>query len=156
MTGATCPLPLLGAKRILDDLPDGRSVVLVSDCPGTAGDLHAWADATGHEVVARRPLDARRTAYTIRRRFEAGRSPANVVLDQRNSACPGPILAAKRKLDHMRPGEVLVLLSDCTLTPADVEVWAEVTAIELLDAFNTGAGHYEYYLRRRSTKTEIH
>jgi tRNA 2-thiouridine synthesizing protein A len=154
LAGATCPLPLLGAKRVLDDLPDGRTLVLISDCPGTGGDLQSWAEITGHEVLAARPLDARRTAYTIRRRVPAGRSASNVLLDQRNNVCPGPILAAKRELDRMAPGEVLVLLSDCTLAPADVAVWAEDTAVELIDTFKTVAGHYEYYLRRRAPVTE--
>jgi TusA-related sulfurtransferase len=154
MTGAACPVPLLGAKRILDDLPDGRPMVLISDCPGTAGDLDAWAGVTGHEIVASRPLDARRTAYTIRRRLARDATPANRVLDQRDSACPGPILAAKWQLDRMQPGEVLVLLSDCTLAPSDVAVWAENTSVEVLDTFQTRAGHYEYYLRRRATIAE--
>ena len=154
LTGAACPLPLLGAKRVLDDLPDGRTMVLISDCPGTAGDLRVWAEITGHEIVLARALDARRTAYTIRRALPAGRNPSSVLLDQRDNACPGPILAAKRQLDRMAPGEVLVLLSDCTLAPADVEVWAEDTAVELIDTFKTRAGHYEYYLRRRLPVTE--
>lgn len=154
LTGSTCPLPLLGAKRLLDDLPDGRAMVLVSDCPGTAGDLHVWAEITGHEIVASRAIDVRRTAFTIRRRLPAGRGTAHVVLDQRDNACPGPILAARRRLDSMAPGDVLVLLSDCTLVPSDVEVWAEDTAVELIDMFRTRAGHYEYYLRRRELVTE--
>ncbi len=153
-TGASCPLPLLGAKRLLDDLPDGRPIHLISDCPGTAGDLAAWAALTGHEVVLTRALDARRTVYTIRRTLPAGRSASNHVLDQRNSACPGPILAARRQLDRLPAGEVLVLLSDCTLTPDDVAVWAENTSIELIDTFKSSAGHYEYYLRRRAPITE--
>lgn len=154
MSGSACPLPLLGAKRVLDDLPDDRALVLISDCPGTADDLRVWAAVTGHEVVSSRPLGAQRTAYTIRRRVDPGRNPASVVLDQRESACPGPILAAKQRLDRMPAGDVLVLLSDCTLTPDDVAVWSDHTSIELLDSFWSRAGHYEYYLRRRSNKLE--
>ena len=154
LTGAPCPLPLVRVRRALDDLPDGRAVVLISDCPGTAGDLRAWSEITDHEVVQARALDGRRTAYTIRRRLPAGRSASNRVLDQRNSDCPGPILAAKRELDAMPSGEVLVLLSDCTLAPDDVAVWAKDTGIELIDTFKTPAGYYEYYLRRRAPVME--
>lgn len=154
LTGAPCPLPLLGARRVLDDLPDGRAVLLISDCPGTEGDLRAWAEITGHEVVRARALDARRTVYTIRRSLPQGRSASNHVLDQRNCLCPGPILAARRQLDRLPVGEVLVLLSDCTLAPDDVAVWAEDTAVELIDTFKSSAGHYEYYLRRRAPVME--
>jgi TusA-related sulfurtransferase len=151
MSGTACPLPLLGAKRILDDLPDGRSMVLISDCPGTADDLDAWAGVTGHEVLQRQPLGGRRTAFTLCRKVGAGRNPSGVVLDQRGSVCPGPILAAKRQLDRMQPGEVLVLLSDCVVSPSDVTTWTEHASVELLDVFRNRAGHFEFYLRRRST-----
>jgi TusA-related sulfurtransferase len=155
MSGTSCPVPLLGARRVLDDLPDGRPIVLISDCPGTPDDLAAWADATGHEVVNRRALDGRRVAFTIRRKLRPGLSPAGVVLDQRGSVCPGPILEAKKRLDRMPVGDVLVLLSDCKVSPSDVAAWSDHASVELLDQFRNPAGHYEFYLRRRRPMTEI-
>jgi TusA-related sulfurtransferase len=147
-------MPLLAAKRFLDDLPDGRALVLISDCPGAGADLQAWAETTGHEVRTRRPLDGRRVAYTICRRVDPASNPSTVLLDERGCVCPGPLLAAKQRLDRMRPGEVLVLLSDCVASPSDIAAWSENTSVELLDQFRTRAGHYEFYLRRRGASTE--
>lgn len=149
MTGTACPLPLLAAKRLLDDLPDGQSLVLISDCPGTAGDLRVWGEATGYAVVSTAALYGGRTAYTIERKTGV-RNPGNVVLDMRGACCPGPILQAKRLLDGMQPGEVLVLVSNCPGAPSDVASWTDSTSIELVDVFETRRGEYEFYLRRKS------
>jgi TusA-related sulfurtransferase len=154
MTGVSCPLPLLGAKRVLDDLPDGRPMVLISDCPGTADDLRAWAAVTAHEVLRTQRLDGRRVAYTLCRKSDEARGPANeaanVVLDLRGAVCPGPILEAKRLLDGMQPGEVLVLLSNCPGARSDVQAWTDNTSIELLDVYAARNGDVEFYLRRRA------
>ena len=47
MSGLSCPAPLIGAKKIVDDMEPGQSLLLVSDCPGTSDDLFAWARQTG-------------------------------------------------------------------------------------------------------------
>ncbi len=148
MTGSRCPLPLLGAKRLLDDLPDGQTMVLISDCPGTADDLCAWSSFTPYEVFHSERLNGRRTAYSIRRRNGLNGSHGNVVLDMRGAACPGPILEAHRVLLGMQPGEVLVLLSNCPGSPADVAAWTDNTSVKLLDRFESTPGDYEFYLRR--------
>jgi TusA-related sulfurtransferase len=154
MTGAACPLPLLGAKRLLDDLPDGQPLRLISDCPGTGDDLRAWTAATRHQLVATEPLDGRRTAYTLRRALAAGRNPANVTLDLRGAVCPDPIVEARRLLDTLPAGDVLVLLSDCPGARADVAAWSDATGIELIDTFQSPGGAVEFYLRRRFTDNE--
>jgi len=146
MSGSRCPLPLLGAKRLLDDLPDGQTMVLISDCPGTADDLQSWASFTGYEIVHTERLNGRRTAYSIRRRDGVG--AGNVVLDMRGAACPGPILEAHRVLLGMQPGEVLVLLTNCPGSPSDVAAWTDNTSVKLVDRFETAPGDYEFYLRR--------
>jgi TusA-related sulfurtransferase len=148
MTGLSCPLPLLGAKKILDDLPDGQHMVLISDCPGTSDDLRAWADLTGHEVIATEPLNGRRTAFTIRRGLAAAPSPGNVVLDLRGVTCPGPIAEARRLLDGMRTGEVLVLVSNCPGVPEDVDAWTRNSSVRLVDRYETAPGEFEFYLCR--------
>jgi TusA-related sulfurtransferase len=146
MTGHSCPLPLLGAKRVLDDLPDGHVMVLISDCPGTGDDLRAWADLTGHEVLRSEALNGRRVAYTIRRTSEAAANRGGVVLDLRGPQWPQPIVEARRRLRDMRPGEVLVLLSDSPSAPADVEAWAADGSVRLLDRYEPAPSQFEFYL----------
>jgi tRNA 2-thiouridine synthesizing protein A len=149
MSGLSCPLPLLGAKKILDDLPDGQQMILISDCPGTGDDLRAWAGITGHEIVKSEPINGRRVAYTIRRSAGPQRFGGNVMLDMRGAACPGPIVEAERLLHGMRPGEVLVLIGNCPGLSADVEAWTANSAVELIDRFESAPGEFEFYLRRR-------
>ena len=57
MTGMSCPAPLLGAKKVVDDLPAGQTMMLISDCPGTSDDLYAWARYTGNKVLSSERLD---------------------------------------------------------------------------------------------------
>ncbi|MGE5336632.1 MAG: sulfurtransferase TusA family protein [Gemmatimonadota bacterium] len=148
MSGLSCPLPLLGAKKILDDLPDGHRMVLISDCPGTGDDLGAWADQTGHQVVATERLNGRRVAYTIRRGRTAGPGGGNVVLDLRGATCPGPIAEAHRLLSGMQRGEVLVLISNCPGVTEDVAAWAGNGGVRLLDQYESAPGEFEFYLRK--------
>jgi TusA-related sulfurtransferase len=149
MTGLSCPLPLLGAKKILDDLPDGQHMVLISDCPGTGDDLRAWAGLTGHEVIATERLNGRRTAFTIRRGSAAVPATRHVVLDMRGAQCPGPITEARRLLDGMGTGEVLVLISNCPGVSDDVVAWTRNSNVRLVDRYETAPGEYEFYLSRK-------
>ena len=148
MTGLSCPLPLLGAKRILDDLPDGQNLLLISDCPGTGDDLRAWAELTGHEVIATEPLNGHRVTFKIRRRSTSEPSPGNVVLDLRGVTCPGPIAEAGRLLDGMRAGEMLVLISNCPGVTDDVDAWTRASRVRLVDRYETSPGEFEFYLCR--------
>ena len=52
LCGMPCPAPLLGAKKIIDDLQPGQTMVLLSDCPGTEDDLFAWCKFTGNELLS--------------------------------------------------------------------------------------------------------
>ncbi|HEY8622959.1 MAG TPA: sulfurtransferase TusA family protein, partial [Casimicrobiaceae bacterium] len=106
MTGAVCPGPLLGAKRILDELLAGQVLLLISDCPGTKDDLFAWPQYTNVTILKTEKMPQGGTGYYIRR-GETERISPNAVLDLRGAACPGPIVEAKKLLNGMRKGEVL-------------------------------------------------
>ena len=154
MSGLACPLPLLGAKKMLDDLPDGQQLVLISDCPGTGDDLAAWAAETGHEVIAAEPINGRRVAYTIRRRATPAQRRASVVLDLRGATCPGPIVEARRLLRGMQPDEVLVLISNCPGAPADIQAWTDDGSVRLVDRFESSPGVFEFYLSAVGARPE--
>lgn len=50
-------------------------------------------------------------------------TPANVV-DARGSACPGPLLEAKKAIGTVPVGEVFELWSSDPQTKKDIEAWA--------------------------------
>ena len=74
-SGLPCPAPLLGAKKLVDDLQPGQTLKLISDCQGTADDLFAWARYTGNQVLETRKLADGKTAYVIQRAGSAAATP---------------------------------------------------------------------------------
>ena len=149
MSGLSCPAPLIGAKKIVDDMEPGQSLLLISDCPGTSDDLFAWARQTRNEVAVRDKMGDGRTAYLITRGSGVATPKPNVSLDMRGVSCPGPILEAKKMLDDMKSGEMLMLVSNCPGTPADVEAWVKNTALELVSRVEIARGAFEFYLRKK-------
>jgi TusA-related sulfurtransferase len=149
LCGLNCPAPLLGAKRVVDDLRPGQTMQLISDCPGTPDDLFAWSRYTGNEVIATTKLEGRRVAYTIKRGGAASKPTASVVLDIRGVSCPGPILEAKKLLDGMQSGEVLLLVSNCPGSPDDVAAWVKSTPLELVSKQEVGPHTYEFFIRKQ-------
>ena len=148
MSGLSCPAPLIGAKKIVDDMEPGQSLLLVSDCPGTSDDLFAWSRQTGNEVAVKDKMADGRTAYLVTRGSGKRTLKPNVTLDMRGTSCPGPILEAKKLLDGMQSGELLMLVSNCPGTPADVDAWVKNTALELVDRIEIARGAFEFYLRK--------
>ena len=149
MSGLSCPAPLIGAKKIVDDMESGQSLLLISDCPGTSDDLFAWARHTGNDVSVKDKMDGGRTAYLITRGSGTAPLKPNVTLDVRGVSCPGPILEAKKMLDGMQSGEMLMLVSNCPGTPADVDAWVNNTPLELVDRVEIARGAFEFYLRKK-------
>jgi len=147
MTGTACPGPLLGAKRILDELPAGAVMLLISDCPGTKDDLFSWLKYSDVEIRRTETLAQGRTGYYIRKGKTRRVSP-NAILDVRGTTCPGPILEAKKLLNGMRKGEVLQLVSDCPGIRADMRSWVKATGLELADTRECAPGEYQFQIRK--------
>jgi len=150
LCGLNCPAPLVGAKRVVDDLQAGQTMLLVSDCPGTADDLFAWARYTGNQVSATVKLEGDKTGYYITK-GPAAPPVANVVLDMQGVSCPGPIVEAKKLLDGMKVDEILLMISNCPGAPADVAAWlrAKSAAMELVGKQERGRGVWGFYLRKK-------
>jgi TusA-related sulfurtransferase len=148
MKGAACPGPLLGARRVLDELLAGEVLLLISDCPATKDDLYSWPKYADVEIVKTEKLPRRGTGYYIRK-GKAQRVSPNTVLDMRGATCPGPVIEAKKLLNGMRQGEVLQLLSDCPGIRADVRSWTKATGLELADARESAPGEYMFHIRKR-------
>lgn len=147
LKGLTCPGPLLGAKRIVDDLNAGQVLLLVSDCPGTHADLLAWVKQTGNQVLKTEKRADGGTGYYIQK-GQGGEHRANVLLDIRGVSCPGPIVEAKKLLNGMKTGEILKLVSNCPGIHSDIAGWAAATHMKIVDTVESAAGEYEFYIRK--------
>lgn len=148
MRGSACPGPMLGAKRVLDDLLAGEVLLLISDCPGTKDDLLSWPKYADVEVLKSRKVAQGGTEYYIRK-GKARRVSPNTVLDMRGATCPGPVIEAKKLLNGMHKGEVLQLVSDCPGIRADVRSWVKATGLQLADARESAPGEYVFQIRKR-------
>ncbi len=147
MRGSACPGPILGAKRVLDDLLPGEVLVLISDCAGTKDDLLAWPKYADIEILKSDDIPQGGTEFYIRKGKARHVSP-NAVLDMRGAICPGPVVEAKKLLNGMQKGEVLQLVSDCPGIGADVRSWIKATGLELADARETAPGEFLFHIRK--------
>ncbi len=50
-SGLNCPLPILKAKKALNDVSSGQVLKVIATDPGAARDFEAFARQTGHELV---------------------------------------------------------------------------------------------------------
>lgn len=148
MRGSACPGPMLGAKKVLDDLLAGDVLLLISDCPASKDDLLSWPKYADVEILKFGKWAQGGTGYHIRK-GKARRVSPDEVLDMRGATCPGPVVEAKKVLKGMRKGEVLELASDCPGIRADVRSWVKVTGLELADARETAAGAFVFHIRKR-------
>lgn len=150
VSGMPCPAPLLGAKKILDDLQPGQIICLISNCSGANDDLTAWCRYTGNVLVSATKQSGGKVAYLLCKSGKQRTSPIpHVTLDMRGISCPGPILEAKKLLEGMKSGEVLQLVTDCTAAIDDIPLWSRATSIEFLLALEIANGAQEFYLQKK-------
>lgn len=50
--GLNCPLPILRAKKSLNDMASGQVLKIRATDPGSVRDFHAFARQTGHELLS--------------------------------------------------------------------------------------------------------
>ena len=72
---------------------------------------------------------------------------ANTV-DARGSACPGPLLEAKKGIGKVKVGEVLEIFSSDSGTRIDVPAWAKKVGHEFLGAIEAD-GYDKLFVRRK-------
>jgi tRNA 2-thiouridine synthesizing protein A len=74
--------------------------------------------------------------------------PATVV-DARGSACPGPLLEAKKGIGKVKVGEVLEILSNDPGTKNDIPVWAKKVGHEYLGHLTMDGYDRLFIIRRK-------
>jgi len=147
MTGLTCPPPLLGARKVLEEIKTGDVMLLVSDCLGTRDDLFSWLKYSDNELVETGEDTSGNAEYYIRK---GKRIPIStqVTLDLRGMVCPGPIIEAKKILGAMQAGEVMKLISSCQAARDEVKTWCGVSRNTLVETIEVDPGVWEFYVRK--------
>jgi tRNA 2-thiouridine synthesizing protein A len=73
--------------------------------------------------------------------------PAATV-DARGSACPGPLMEAKKAIGKVKVGEVLEVLSNDAGTKEDIPLWAKKVGHEFLGSV-PGDGYDRIFVTRK-------
>ena len=68
-------------------------------------------------------------------------------VDARGSACPGPLLEAKKGIGKVKVGEILEIFSSDSGTRNDIPAWAKKVGHEYLGLLETD-GYDKLYVRR--------
>ncbi len=72
---------------------------------------------------------------------------ADKVVDARGTACPGPLLAAKKAIGEIQPGQVMEILSSDEGTKRDVPKWAEKKGHEYLGTIEE-SGYFRIFMKK--------
>jgi len=70
------------------------------------------------------------------------------VVDARGSACPGPLLEAKKAIGTVKKGEIIEVLSGDPSTKVDIPKWATKVGHEFLGAI-AAEGYDRIFVTRR-------
>jgi tRNA 2-thiouridine synthesizing protein A len=73
---------------------------------------------------------------------------ATKVVDARGSACPGPLLEAKKGIGIISVGEVLEIWSGDPRTKEDIPKWAKKVGHEFLGSLVAEGGYDRIFIKR--------
>jgi tRNA 2-thiouridine synthesizing protein A len=71
------------------------------------------------------------------------------VVDARGSACPGPLLEAKKGIGKVKVGEVLEVLSNDPGTKEDIPIWAQKVGHEYLGFLSVDGYERIFVVRKK-------
>ncbi len=69
------------------------------------------------------------------------------VVDARGTACPGPLLAAKKAIGEIEKGQIMEILSSDEGTKRDVPKWAQKKGHEYLGTIEEN-GYFRIFLKK--------
>jgi tRNA 2-thiouridine synthesizing protein A len=70
------------------------------------------------------------------------------VVDARGSACPGPLLEAKKGIGSIKKGEVLEIWSGDPKTKEDIPKWSKKVGHEFLGYVTAEGGYDRIFIKR--------
>ena len=73
---------------------------------------------------------------------------ATKVVDARGSACPGPLLEAKKGIGAIKVGEVLEIWSGDPRTKQDIPKWSQKVGHEYLGSLTAEGGYDRIFIKR--------
>ena len=68
-------------------------------------------------------------------------------VDARGTSCPGPLLAAKKAIGELEPGQVMEILSSDEGTKRDIPKWCTKKGYEYLGTVEE-SGYFRIYMKK--------
>jgi tRNA 2-thiouridine synthesizing protein A len=65
--GLNCPLPILKAKKALNDMQSGQVLKIVATDPGAVKDFQAFCKQTGNELLSQAQVEREYSFYVKRK-----------------------------------------------------------------------------------------
>jgi len=73
--------------------------------------------------------------------------PIAKTVDARGTACPGPLLAAKKAIGEINPGDIMEILSSDEGTKKDIPKWANKKGHEYLGTAEE-SGFFKIFMKK--------
>ncbi|MCF2138103.1 MAG: sulfurtransferase TusA family protein [Candidatus Thorarchaeota archaeon] len=73
---------------------------------------------------------------------------ADYVADARGSACPGPLLEAKKSMSKIKVGQIVEVRSNDPGTKRDLPIWVKKAGHEII-GIKEGTGFFSIFIRRK-------
>ena len=160
LRGAIVPYSLLKVIQALKLMETGEILEVAWSDPDAPADLFKVLPNTSYELISLEETDDSSPFYrlklvkkqSIKLNKEATMTDLSSIeisntVDARGSACPGPLLEAKKGIGKVRVGEVLEIFSSDSGTRNDIPAWAKKVGHEYLGLLEVD-GYDKHYVRR--------
>ena len=160
LRGAIVPYSLLKVIQALKLMETGEILEVAWSDPDAPADLFKVLPDSSYELISLEETADSSPAYrlklikkqSIKLNKEAIMTDLSSIeisstVDARGSACPGPLLEAKKGIGKVRVGEVLEIFSSDSGTRNDIPAWAKKVGHEYLGLLEAD-GYDKHYVRR--------
>ena len=160
LRGAIVPYSLLKVIQALKLMQTGEILEVAWSDPDAPADLFKVLPDSSYELISLEETADSSPSYrlklvkkqSIKLNKEATMTDLSSIeisstVDARGSACPGPLLEAKKGIGKVRVGEVLEIFSSDSGTRNDIPAWAKKVGHEYLGMLEVD-GYDKHYVRR--------
>ena len=160
LRGAIVPYSLLKVIQALKLMETGEILEVAWSDPDAPADLFKVLPDSSYELISLEETTDSSPSYrlklvkkqSIKFSKEANMTDLSSIeisstVDARGSACPGPLLEAKKGIGKVRVGEVLEIFSSDSGTRNDIPAWAKKVGHEYLGLLEVD-GYDKHYVRR--------
>ena len=160
LRGAIVPYSLLKVIQALKLMETGEILEVAWSDPDAPADLFKVLPDSSYELISLEETTDSSPSYrlklvkkqSIKFNKEANMTDLSSIeisstVDARGSACPGPLLEAKKGIGQVKVGEVLEIFSADSGTRNDIPAWAKKVGHEYLGLLEVD-GYDKHYVRR--------